>query len=118
MTEFIKRPGVIRQAVELPDGYRRVFSGLVREGDMRLNNTLLSDGIISFEPIGDMAFEQRPDNWYRYVSVYAMVVRPEWSPNKGDEGKACTRCQCQGCEPGWRYCDDCGAAVKRERLNA
>jgi len=95
--------------VELPAGYRRIWSGRVRIGDKYLNHLKAWKGVYEFCPITKTAIE---NEYYRDADLYALIVRPAGHVVRAGEGKACTRCKARPAEPKSAVCDICTMFIR------
>ena len=106
--------------VELPAGYRRVWRGALKPGDLHLHCTASSPGAAVWVPVRLPSPEEvRRDDPYSKADWIACVIRP----GEGEVDRTCERCQVEGvrrsCD---RYCEDCVPIVvaqgRRENLHA
>jgi len=93
-----------RLAIELPPGYRRVFSGAVKPGDQYLDLDALKEGRMVFVPLPE---PRAPGNWGARAEEYDLLIRRDASLN--DE---CERCHEYPKVFGERYCVMCGGEVR------
>jgi len=99
--------------VELPEGYRQVFTGRLVPGDRYINWALLRDGITQWEPVSEENLKPPVerngyyDDYCKTADYYYCLIRK----GEGQPEKPCQRCGWRVAEPTEKYCDICGDLV-------
>jgi len=98
--------------IELPEGWHRVWRGVVKPGDrylhcgaLRRNHTLFWDDV---PPIASA------DDPYLKVMTYLCVIRPGAAP----VDIPCEHCEYRARRHGERFCGPCGRRIVREMFRS
>ena len=92
--------------VDIPEGWRRVWRGRVKPGDLYLNALLFNcDGITEWRPVTDL-----DENATRYQCLI----------RQGTPGpdKTCERCGAWRARTGWRFCEWCADIIRDQHAEA
>jgi hypothetical protein len=86
--------------IDLPDGYRRVWKGITRKGDMHLHWSLFQEGgVISWVDVD-------PKDTDDAVYTYALLIRPDAHLGEGPD-KPCDACGLHARDEDTRFCWRC-----------
>lgn len=96
--------------VELPEGWRRVWTGALKPGDMYLNQVLIQDGIVQWEPVTEFPTveQMRHKDVGSSADWYGCLIRNDGGPEI-EEG--CERCKIFHRVKGERFCNACRMIV-------
>jgi len=92
----------------LPPGYRRVWSGVAKCGDLYPHCVLLHAGILHWLPIREQDLQDRNTST---VDGYLCLIRPD---GEVEVEQPCERCQAFRRWHKWRFCRSCGKQNIRE----